>query len=79
MDKILRQFKTERVRGAQSHIGVAREIAIDLDRIANCSQPECCGRELRRTLENRIDNERKPIGQHRFLQQPAQEKLNPKL
>src|ERR1700730_4131942 len=69
--KILRQFKTERMRGAQRHIRVAREITIDLDRIANCSEPERCGSELHRTLEDRIDNKRKPIGQDCFLQEPA--------
>src|SRR5437660_7653239 len=44
--KILRQFEAERMRSAQSHVGVAGEIAVGLHGIANGGEPEGGGREF---------------------------------
>src|SRR5437764_6423795 len=77
--EVLRQFKTERVRGAQSHVGVTGKIAVGLHSIADDGEPDRPGRELNRILKDRIDNQGKPIGQHRLLQKAAQEKLDTQL
>lgn len=69
------EFETEEMGAADRHIGVARKIAINLNRVGDRGDPESFRSKTIGGGESGIGERRHPIGDRQFFEQSDQKNL----
>src|SRR5262245_45679468 len=72
--EVLWKMEAEHPAQANRHVGIAREIVVDLQRVAEHSQPRVGRRQFGgRQLDNPVGNGAKVVGENQLLAEPETE------